>query len=36
MAVDTLVGSTLCGELVDSVIFTVLAFYGRMPLPHLS
>ncbi len=30
-----IIGSTLCGELVDSVIFTVLAFYGRMPLPHL-
>jgi queuosine precursor transporter len=30
-----LVGSTLCGELVDSVLFTFLAFYGRMPLPHL-
>jgi len=30
-----LVGSTLCGELVDSVLFTSLAFYGRMPLAHL-
>jgi uncharacterized integral membrane protein (TIGR00697 family) len=30
-----IIGSTLCGELVDSVIFTFLAFYGRMPLPHL-
>jgi uncharacterized integral membrane protein (TIGR00697 family) len=30
-----LVGSTLCGELVDSVLFTFLAFYGRIPLPHL-
>jgi uncharacterized integral membrane protein (TIGR00697 family) len=31
-----IIGSTLCGELVDSVIFTVLAFYGRMSLPHLA
>jgi uncharacterized integral membrane protein (TIGR00697 family) len=31
-----LVGSTLCGELVDSVLFTFLAFYGRMPLAHLT
>jgi queuosine precursor transporter len=31
-----IVGSTLCGELVDSVIFYFLAFYGRMPLPHLA
>jgi uncharacterized integral membrane protein (TIGR00697 family) len=30
-----LVGSTLCGELVDTVLFTFLAFYGRIPLPHL-
>jgi len=30
-----IIGSTLCGELVDSVIFTFLAFYGRMSLPHL-
>jgi hypothetical protein len=30
-----LVGSTLCGELVDSVLFTSLAFYGRMPFAHL-
>ena len=30
-----IVGSTLCGELVDSVLFTFLAFYGRMPTPHL-
>ncbi len=27
-----IIGSTLCGELVDSVIFYFLAFYGRMPL----
>ena len=26
-----IVGSTLCGELVDSVIFYFVAFYGRMP-----
>ena len=31
-----IIGSTLCGELVDSVIFTFLAFYGRMSLPHLA
>jgi uncharacterized integral membrane protein (TIGR00697 family) len=30
-----LVGSTLCGELVDSVLFTCLAFYGRMSFAHL-
>ncbi len=30
-----LVGSTLCGELVDSVIFYLVAFYGRMPQGHL-
>ena len=30
-----IVGSTLCGELVDSVIFFFAAFYGRMPFPHL-
>jgi uncharacterized integral membrane protein (TIGR00697 family) len=30
-----IVGSTLCGELVDSVIFYFLAFYGRMPQEHL-
>jgi len=30
-----IVGSTLCGELVDSVIFYAVAFYGLMPLPHL-
>jgi queuosine precursor transporter len=29
------VGSTLCGELVDSVIFYFVAFYGRMPPGHL-
>jgi queuosine precursor transporter len=31
-----IVGSTLCGELVDSVIFYFLAFYGRMSLAHLT
>ncbi len=30
-----IVGSTLCGELVDSVLFYSLAFYGRMPTAHL-
>src|SRR5664279_5371013 len=30
-----IVGSTLCGELVDSVIFYTVAFYGRMPNSHL-
>jgi len=30
-----IVGSTLCGELVDSAIFYVVAFYGRMPNDHL-
>jgi uncharacterized integral membrane protein (TIGR00697 family) len=30
-----IVGSTLCGELVDSLIFYFLAFYGRMPQPQL-
>jgi uncharacterized integral membrane protein (TIGR00697 family) len=30
-----IVGSTVCGELVDSVIFYFVAFYGRMPAPHL-
>jgi uncharacterized integral membrane protein (TIGR00697 family) len=30
-----LVGSTLCGELVDSALFYVIAFYGRLPWPHL-
>jgi queuosine precursor transporter len=31
-----IVGSTLCGELVDSMIFYFVAFYGRMPGPHLA
>jgi uncharacterized integral membrane protein (TIGR00697 family) len=30
-----IVGSTLCGELVDSMIFYFVAFYGRMPGAHL-
>jgi hypothetical protein len=30
-----IIGSTVCGELVDSVIFYLVAFYGRMPLGHL-
>jgi queuosine precursor transporter len=30
-----IVGSTVCGELVDSVIFYFIAFYGRMPQPQL-
>ncbi|HMK87235.1 MAG TPA: queuosine precursor transporter [Steroidobacteraceae bacterium] len=30
-----IVGSTLCGELVDSAIFYVLAFFGRVPWGHL-
>jgi queuosine precursor transporter len=30
-----IVGSTLCGELVDSIIFYFVAFYGRMPASHL-
>jgi len=30
-----LVGSTLCGELVDSVLFYMIAFYGLWDLPHL-
>ena len=30
-----IVGSTLCGELVDSVIFYFVAFYGRIPQSHL-
>jgi uncharacterized integral membrane protein (TIGR00697 family) len=30
-----IVGSTLCGELVDSVLFYFVAFFGRMTLPHL-
>jgi uncharacterized integral membrane protein (TIGR00697 family) len=31
-----IVGSTLCGELVDSMIFYFVAFYGRMPGAHLA
>ncbi len=30
-----IVGSTLCGELVDSMIFYFAAFYGRIPQSHL-
>jgi queuosine precursor transporter len=30
-----IVGSTLCGELVDSIIFYFVAFYGHMPNSHL-
>src|SRR5471032_2743272 len=30
-----IIGSTLCGELVDSAIFYLVAFYGRMPQSHL-
>jgi queuosine precursor transporter len=30
-----IVGSTLCGEFVDSVLFYFIAFYGRMPPSHL-
>ena len=30
-----LVGSSLCGELVDSVLFYMIAFYGRWGLSHL-
>jgi uncharacterized integral membrane protein (TIGR00697 family) len=30
-----IIGSTLCGELVDSGIFYFVAFYGRMPIAHL-
>jgi uncharacterized integral membrane protein (TIGR00697 family) len=30
-----IIGSTLCGELVDSAIFYFVAFYGRMPNAHL-
>lgn len=30
-----IVGSTLCGELVDSTIFYFVAFYGRMPAGRL-
>jgi hypothetical protein len=29
------VGSTLCGELVDSIIFYFVAFYGSMPVEYL-
>jgi uncharacterized integral membrane protein (TIGR00697 family) len=31
-----LVGSTLCGELVDSALFYTIAFYARMPFDHLE
>lgn len=31
-----LVGSTLCGEFIDSVIFYFVAFYGRMPELELA
>lgn len=30
-----IIGSTVCGEFVDSVIFYFVAFYGRMPASHL-
>jgi queuosine precursor transporter len=30
-----IIGSTLCGELVDSAIFYFVAFFGRMEMPHL-
>jgi queuosine precursor transporter len=30
-----IVGSTVCGELVDSMIFYFVAFYGRIPQPQL-
>lgn len=30
-----IIGSTLCGELVDSMLFYFIAFYGRMDGPHL-
>src|SRR5271163_4835063 len=30
-----IIGSTLCGELVDSAIFYLVAFFGLMPWPHL-
>jgi uncharacterized integral membrane protein (TIGR00697 family) len=30
-----LVGSTVCGEFVDSLLFYTIAFYGRMPQSHL-
>jgi uncharacterized integral membrane protein (TIGR00697 family) len=29
------VGSTLCGELVDTVIFSTIAFYGVVSTEHL-
>ncbi len=29
------VGSTVCGELVDSIFFYFIAFYGRVPTAHL-
>lgn len=31
-----IVGSTLCGEFVDSAIFYFVAFYGRVPKSHLA
>src|ERR1700760_873794 len=31
-----IIGSTLCGELVDSTIFYFVAFYGRIPTAHLT
>jgi len=30
-----IIGSTLCGELVDSLLFYVIAFAGRMPQREL-
>src|SRR5258708_21849545 len=30
-----IVGSTLCRELVDSILFYFIAFYRRMPMSHL-
>jgi hypothetical protein len=30
-----IVGSTVCGEFVDSMIFSLLAFYGSTPTGHL-
>ena len=30
------VGSTLCGELVDSALFYSLAFYRHLGQPHCS
>jgi len=29
------IGSTLCGELVDSALFYTIAFYGTWPTPQL-